>query len=132
MVEESISEFIIPARSGRAFEIKKGQILRIIETEGKQVADVNAWNLHDFRERMDALSSMFMSHNFKRVDKVYSNRYNLMFTVIEDRVGVNFFGSHCAPAMYEAVYGKEHHYEVKGHPYEVKGTPIAMIFWRKA
>ena len=63
MVEEAISEFIIPARSGKAFEIKKGQVLRIIEIEGKQVADVNVWNLHDFRERMDALSSMLMGHN---------------------------------------------------------------------
>ena len=109
MVGKLMAEFIIPACSGKAFEVKKGQILRITEIEGKQVADVNAWNLHDFREIMDVMASMSMSQNFKRVDKVYSNRYNVMFTVIDDKVGVNFFGSHCSPAMYRKRHGIENH-----------------------
>ncbi len=107
---ELVTEFIIPARSGKAFEVKQGQVLRIIEIEGKQVADVNLWNPHDTRERLDAGSSMLLGHNFRKIDKIYSNRYNVMFTVIEDKVGVNFFGSHCAPILYQILYG------VKDHP----------------
>ncbi len=38
MAQVGVAEIIIPARSGQAFKIKKGQILRIIEIEGKQAA----------------------------------------------------------------------------------------------
>jgi hypothetical protein len=112
-MDRVVSEFVIPARSGKAFEVRKGQILRITETEGKQVADVNAWNRHDYRERMDVISSMFMGRNFRKMDTVHSNRYNLMFTVISDKVGVNFFGTHCAPLMYERLY--QGHPSLQGH-----------------
>lgn len=113
MTDKVVSDFVIPARSGKAFEVKKGQIMRITETEGKQVADVNAWNRHDHREQMDALASMFIAHNFRKVDLVYSNRYNPMFTVVSDKVGVHFFGTHCAPVMYEQLY--QGHKGLKGH-----------------
>ncbi|NBP72408.1 MAG: DUF1989 domain-containing protein [Alphaproteobacteria bacterium] len=42
--------FIIPARHGRAFEVKKGQTLRIHQVDGKQVGDCVFYNAHDYRE----------------------------------------------------------------------------------
>lgn len=42
--------FIIPATTGRAFEIKKGQTFRIHQVNGQQVGDCVFYNAHDYRE----------------------------------------------------------------------------------
>lgn len=47
-----VDSFIIPIRSGRAWEIPAGHVCRIVTVEGPQVADLNLWNLQDPRERM--------------------------------------------------------------------------------
>ena len=41
---------IVPKNSGAAFEVKKGQRLRIA---GKSIVDFVAFNLHDLAERFD-------------------------------------------------------------------------------
>lgn len=41
----------IPIRSGRAWEMRAGQVCRILQTDGPQVGDLNVWNLHNPRER---------------------------------------------------------------------------------
>ncbi len=38
-------------RSGKAWPVLAGQICRIVVVEGAQVADFNAWNLNNPRER---------------------------------------------------------------------------------
>ena len=43
-------EFIIPARHGRAFEVKKGQTFRIHQVDGKQVGDCVFYNANDYKE----------------------------------------------------------------------------------
>jgi uncharacterized protein YcgI (DUF1989 family) len=46
-----VEQFIVPMRSGRAWPVRAGQIFRIVAVEGPQVADFNAWNLANPRER---------------------------------------------------------------------------------
>ncbi|GAA1156043.1 urea carboxylase-associated family protein [Nesterenkonia sandarakina] len=46
-----IREFEIPVRSGHAWEVRAGSIVRINAVEGPQVGDLNLWNLHNPRER---------------------------------------------------------------------------------
>jgi uncharacterized protein YcgI (DUF1989 family) len=41
---------IVPPRSGRAFEVQRGQVLRIRLPEGPQIVDLNAFNLDNLRE----------------------------------------------------------------------------------
>ena len=48
---ELVESFIIPIRSGRAWPVRAGQLCRVVIVEGAQVADFNAWNLHNPRER---------------------------------------------------------------------------------
>ena len=43
---------IIPAKSAKAFIVKKGQILRITDIEGKQVGDLVLFNEHDHTEKL--------------------------------------------------------------------------------
>ena len=47
----SIARFEIPIRSGRAWEVPAGSIVRLSSVEGPQVGDLNMWNLHNPRER---------------------------------------------------------------------------------
>ncbi|WP_026536120.1 urea carboxylase-associated family protein [Arthrobacter sp. H14] len=49
---ELVDSFVIPIRSGRAWEVPAGSLCRIVTIEGAQVADLNIWNRHDPRERM--------------------------------------------------------------------------------
>lgn len=49
---ELVEEFVLPIRSGRAWEVPAGQLCRIVAVEGPQVGDLNLWNRHDPRERM--------------------------------------------------------------------------------
>lgn len=47
-----VEEFSVPIRSGRAWEVRAGQLCRIVATHGPQVGDLNVWNRHNPRERM--------------------------------------------------------------------------------
>ena len=47
-----VEEIHIPARHGRAFEVKQGQILRLTQKAGSQVIDFNAWNRHNPHEML--------------------------------------------------------------------------------
>lgn len=40
---------VIPARKGKAVEVKKGECIRIINTSGQQVIDAWAFNAHDLK-----------------------------------------------------------------------------------
>jgi uncharacterized protein YcgI (DUF1989 family) len=46
-----VDRFVVPIRSGRAWPVRAGQLCRIVTVEGPQVADFNAWHLHNPRER---------------------------------------------------------------------------------
>jgi uncharacterized protein len=47
---ELAERFVVPPRSGRAFEVRAGQRLRFALPEGSQVVDFNAFNLSNPRE----------------------------------------------------------------------------------
>lgn len=51
---ELVKELIIPPKDGLAWEVKAGQLFRIVCTEGPQVADVNFWSLQNPKERFYA------------------------------------------------------------------------------
>lgn len=90
--ERLIDEFVIPKKSGRAFQVRKGHILRVIAIEGPQVADFNAFNRHDLRERFSASRTRSISGFYVREGtKLYSNpgRERVMMTVIRDPIGVH-------------------------------------------
>ena len=50
-------EIYIPKREGRAVEVRKGQVLRVVTSEGKQVGDMAVFNLRDPREAFSGPST---------------------------------------------------------------------------
>jgi uncharacterized protein YcgI (DUF1989 family) len=45
-----LQEVVIAPGTGKALEVRRGQILRIEQTVGRQCADFNCFNLHDYKE----------------------------------------------------------------------------------
>ena len=41
---EILQEVLVPAKEGRGVYVEKGQLLDIVDVEGKQVGDLIAWN----------------------------------------------------------------------------------------
>jgi hypothetical protein len=105
-----VEEFTVPARHGRGCIVKRGQILRIVEAEGKQVADVSFLNADNHREGFHAgqtlaLNMLEGTGDLRRITKLYSRPpyENVMLTVVDDPVGVHFawMGGRCSPGIYE-------------------------------
>ena len=46
-----VSDVIVPPRQGRAFDLRAGDVFRIVSIDGPQVGDLNLWNAHDLAER---------------------------------------------------------------------------------
>lgn len=82
-----VDKFVIPKQSVRAFELRKGHILRIIAIEGPQVADLDAFNLHNLREHFSASRTRSVEGVYVREGtKLYSNpgHESVMMTIIRD------------------------------------------------
>ncbi len=102
---------MIAPRSGVAFELKKGQRLRVVDPQGEQVSDFICFNKVDTKEYLssgrtiDYAETIFLTkgHLF------YSNRSNIMLEMIEDTVGKHdFLLTPCSADTFRIIYGHEH------------------------
>jgi hypothetical protein len=100
----------IPPKSGRALRLSRGEILRIIDLEGRQVADVVAY---DATNPSQSFSQAFTRANNDKAtlevgDRLYSNLNMPLLTVVEDTVGVHdILFPPCSRFLYEHVFGIE-------------------------
>lgn len=101
----------IAPRSGVAFTLARGQKLKITDPLGEQVADLVAYNQHDVGEllssgrTLDYVSRLFLTTN----DPIYSNRSNVLFRIVEDRVGRHdFLLTPCSADTFKIIYGDKH------------------------
>ncbi|WEV78717.1 DUF1989 domain-containing protein [Janibacter cremeus] len=70
---ELVDSFVVPIRSGRAWEVPAGHVCRIVTIEGPQVADLNLWNRHDPRERLwAARTRQLQSAHVSTFDRLWS------------------------------------------------------------
>ncbi|HEX3753969.1 MAG TPA: urea carboxylase-associated family protein [Rhizomicrobium sp.] len=100
---------VIPPRSGVAFYLRSGEILRVIDPEGEQVGDLLAFNAQDTRETIssgrtfDYASRIYLTKG----DLLYSNRSNIMLRIVEDSVGRHdFLLAPCSSEMFRIIYGE--------------------------
>ncbi len=101
----------IAPRSGVAFTMNKGDLLTVIDPRGEQVADLVAYAQVDLREvissgrTLDYASRIFLTTG----DPLYSNRSNIMLTIVEDDVGRHdFLLTPCSKDTFRIIYGDEH------------------------
>jgi len=121
-----VDRFIIPARHGKGFIVKKGQTMRIVQIEGKQVADCTFLNANNPREGFHvsqsvAINLMAGTGSLRSLQKLYSRPpyENVMLTVTDDPVGVHFawMGGRCTRRIYEIrnEQGIGEHVDPEGH-----------------
>ena len=98
----------IAPRSGVAFTLDHGQLLTVIDPRGEQVADLLAFNRHDIGEAissgrtLDYASRLYLTTG----DPLYSNRSNVMLTIVEDDVGRHdFLLTPCSKDTFRIIYG---------------------------
>ncbi len=77
---------IIPAREFFSLELRNGDILRVIDVEGKQVVDLVALNASNKNEKLSCVYSTILSGTWKlsQGHTLYSNLTNTVFTILED------------------------------------------------
>ena len=79
----------IPARKGKAAHLRRGQIVKVINTAGQQVVDTWAFNTADLREFMSMEHSrVAIGHILPAVgDALVTNRRRPILTLVEDTSG---------------------------------------------
>jgi len=94
MVEKIFLEEVIPAREYTSLVLHRGEILRVIDLEGKQAADLVAFNATDKGEKLSCVYSNLLNGTWKltKGHTLYSNRARPMFSIIEDKVGLHYSG----------------------------------------
>jgi uncharacterized protein YcgI (DUF1989 family) len=105
-----IEEFVIPKCTGKAFRLDSGQLLRVIQHEGKQVAGLIFLNAHNYKEQFMAEFSGGLNYfhpdrpgSHYRLGRLYSKvpYENEMLAVTENPIGDHFLGPHCTPTTME-------------------------------
>ncbi len=93
-------DIILQPVSGKALPVHRGEVLRIIQLEGGQCVDFNAFNLHDYKEYMST-SNTRRAHGFrvKKGDLIWSvqSRDRPMFAILEmpDTCVTDLLGGRC-------------------------------------
>ncbi len=103
----------IDPQGGNAFEMSRGQILRVIDPEGEQVADLFAFSRDDHRvwlssgRSIDYANRIYLSTN----DILYANDSRPMFTIVSDTVGRHdFLLTPCSLEMFHILYDHQGHH----------------------
>lgn len=103
----------LAAQTGTAFEITRGQLLRVIDLEGEQVADLLAFNQRDTKEWLSSGRSLDYANTIYLTSGhiLYSNRSRPMFTIVADEVGRHdFLLTPCSPETFQIIYRHEGHH----------------------
>ncbi len=107
------NEHIIQKKSGAAFRVNKGARFRIVDIEGKQVADLVSFSRTDHNEKLSTGATIDCNHSLAvgRRDTLYSNKYHPMLFVKDDSVGKHdILHPPCSRWMYSRLYGIETHH----------------------
>src|SRR6267142_742722 len=105
----TILDEIIPARAGWSRVLSRGQVLRLIDLEGRQAVDFLCYSAADPEDRYAAADTMKINGNIfiGRGTVLYSVNCNPLFTVIDDTCGRHdTIGGCCSSALNRKRYGK--------------------------
>lgn len=100
----------IERQSGKAFYLKKGEILTVIDPEGMQVSDMVLFNSSDFSEKISSGKSLDFEESILLTtgNFLWSNRSRKMIEILEDTNGRNdFLLAPCSQETFEIMYSYE-------------------------
>lgn len=97
---------ILP-RSGTAFRLSAGQVLKVSDPRGVQVADLLAYAADDVREVISAGRTFDYEETIRLTagHKLWSNRSRVMLEIVEDTAGTHdFLLTPCSEATFRHFY----------------------------
>lgn len=112
----------IPPQGGTAFKMYAGQVLRIIDVEGKQVADLISFNVDDYEDKTSVHNTLLLNKTIfiKKGHVVWSTKGTKLMTIVADTVGVHdLISGSCSKQLNSIRYG-------------VRGTPTCRGNFVKA
>ena len=108
MEREKRKQYHLPPQTGLAFTARKGQVIRIIDTDGEQVSDLVCFAQQDTAEQfssgrtIDYNNALFLTEGHV----LYSNRSRPMLTITADHIGTHTcLYAPCSQEMFEISYG---------------------------
>ena len=108
-----VFEWTVQPGTGKAIELRVGQVLRIEQVDGGQCVDFNCFNLHDYKEFMHCGRTRTV-HGFHPSTGTFlwsaPPRERAMLYILEDTVGRNdVLFPRCSAYLYESAYGYDVH-----------------------
>jgi uncharacterized protein len=104
-----LEDTVVPARGSWSRRLEKGQVLRIVDLEGRQAVDFLAYNAHDYADRYAAADTMKINPGgiFLTTGTVlYSVNLTPLFTIVADTCGKHdTIGGCCSAALNKFRYG---------------------------
>src|SRR4051794_19828197 len=100
----------IERQSGTAFLLEGGEMLRVVDLEGEQVADLVAFSAADKQEWLSSGRTIDYANTIylTKGHLLYSNRSRAMFTILQDDVGRHdFLLTPCSPETFRIIYKNE-------------------------
>jgi urea carboxylase-associated protein 1 len=131
----TIYESTLPPRGKLAREIERGQVLRVMDLEGKQVGDIIAFNRADLTEKFWISNTIRLNGTIYVTTGhvLYSELSNAMFTIVADTCGRHdLLAGSCNAQIDKVRYGVDHHYGCVENfvaalaPYGVKREHVPM------
>ena len=103
-----VREWVIAAKGYSAFPMERGQVLRVVDIEGKQVPDIVCYNAHDHGEEINLANSQLLNkqQELRKGAIIYSQLCNPMMTITGYSNEICFtYGSMCSEELNRLRYG---------------------------
>ncbi|WP_028045465.1 urea carboxylase-associated family protein [Cellulomonas sp. URHE0023] len=108
-----LQQTVLEAGTGKAFEVRAGQVLRVEQVTGDQCVDLNVFNLHDYREFMHVGRTRTLhGTNPSAGSFLWSAppRERALMYLQTDTAGINdTLFPRCSANMYESIHGFAEH-----------------------
>jgi uncharacterized protein YcgI (DUF1989 family) len=104
----TVKEWIIPAKEYDAFTMRRGQILRFVDIEGKQVPDLVCFKRRDLTEHINMGNSLLLNkrRELRQGDVLYSVICNPMMTIVGYSNEESYaYGPMCSEELNRIRYG---------------------------
>ncbi len=108
-----LRQCVMQPGTGKAIELRAGQILRVEQIDGLQCVDFNCFNLHDYKEFMHCGRTRTV-HGFNPTKGAFlwsaPPRERALIYILDDTVGRNdVLFPRCSAYLYESAYGFDAH-----------------------
>ena len=127
------NEILIKGGYGARVEVRKGQLLEIVNVEGEQICDFFAFNFDDVSEYLSPSHCRARLNSVvpKIGDVLVTRLYNPIFEIVEDTVGRHdIIFAPCDPVRYLQGFGVTDHRSCRTNLAEVmadKNIPYAYL-----